>query len=137
MDQLTVAKTACSHLELKMSERQLRDYQPFFDSLADDVELTEATTADSSEIHGKQTLVDAITGTFTGLSEQAQSEDIELERPLEFLSNGDDRVVVLWTECTRNNTTGTITSSTDVVVVMDLHDGLITRMRKFTQPARR
>lgn len=133
MDKLTVAKTACSHLSTRMSERTLSDYQPLFDSLADDVVLIETTSAESTRVDGKQALIDAITGTFTTLSDPEKSEDVELECPLEFLSNDGDHVVVLWTECTRDKTTGITGNSTEVVVMMDFRDGLIARMRKFVQ----
>lgn len=131
MDNVTVAKTACSHLDKKMSERVLSDYQPFFDSLADDVVLTHTSPDGSGEVRGKQAVIESITDTFSTSSSPEVIEDIQLERPLEFI--GDDRVVVLWAECTRNKNTGLTSNGKEVAVVMDFRDGLITRMLKFSQ----
>lgn len=132
VDNVALAKRSCSHLKKSISERELSDYHPFFDSLAEGVVFEYVSPNDSREFRGKQAVVEYVKGLFTTLTSPELEEDVQLEKSLEYLAKG-DRVVVLWVECTKNRKTGVISNSKEVAVIMDFRDGLITRLLRFSQ----
>lgn len=132
IDNVTLAKHSCQHLYTPISQRQLSHYEPFFDSLADDVVLESASPEGNDVTYGKHAVVDQVRTSYLKLVQPEQETDVELERPLEYLTNG-DRVVALWRECSRDKNSGAVTFSREVAVVMDFRDGLICRLRRFSQ----
>lgn len=129
-DLVAAVKAATSHLHKPVSERRIEDYQPFFDSLHEDVTLEYATPEGKGCIRGKRAVVDHVSGLFATLANEQTHDDVQLESPLEFLSNG-ERVVVLWKECKRNKRTGMTEDSKEVAVVYQFRDGLTVRLLRF------
>lgn len=132
VDNVAVAEKHLAYLYKSVSQRQLSDYQEFFDSLADDVVLAYAAPGGAGAIEGKQAVVDHIANLFSSLASEAE-DDTELASDLEFFSNGGDRVVVLWAEHTRNKTTGDTANLKEVSVVLSFRDGLVARIMRFSQ----
>lgn len=131
-DNIEQAKRSCSHLNKPMSERELSDYAPFFNSLADTVVLESASPDGFSVTQGKEAVVRSITAMYSELSRPENEEDIQLERPIEFIG-ANNIVITLWKECTKNIRTGEVSNSKEVVVVMEFEHGLIARIRRFSQ----
>jgi ketosteroid isomerase-like protein len=91
------------------------DFQPFYDALADDVELELSL----GKLRGKEAVVDYLDG----------GETIEFrpfEKPLEYYGRG-DRVVIVGDETFRVKETG-VTHRADWAWVVDVRDGLIRRI---------
>ncbi|MEN3284531.1 MAG: hypothetical protein V7607_5671 [Solirubrobacteraceae bacterium] len=132
MDYVAVTQRTHAHLFKPVSDRVLSDYQPWFDSLADDVLLEYASPEGRGEFRGKEAVIDYISGLFSSLSGDEVIEDVQLERDPEYVTKG-ERVVMLWRENTRNKQTGATTPGKEVVLVMDYGDGKLQRIRRFSQ----
>lgn len=130
-DNIALASKHLAYLNKPVSERELSDYQPFFDSLAEDADLHYTSPDGAGVLEGKQTVVNHITNLFTTLAADVD-DDTELATPLEFFGN-DNRVVVLWTEHTRNKKTGATANAKEVAVVLDVRDSLVSRIMRFSQ----
>jgi len=92
------------------------DYQPFFDALADEVVLKTSV----GEVRGKKELIDYFVNAST------TTEFHPFEKPLEYYGDG-DRVVILGDETFKVRESG-VTHRAEWAWVVDLHDGLITRI---------
>lgn len=133
MDNIALAKKAWSHFTDKKAPRDPSDYQPFFDSLADDVvwkvTCPEETPIFGGERHGKHSVMSLFTD-----EDPFVIEDNELERTPEFLSNG-NRVVMLFAERYSIKKDGTVVASVrnkECAFVMDFREGLISRILLIT-----
>lgn len=91
------------------------DFGPFFDTLADEVVFRTSV----GELRGKQALVDYLTA-------PATIEFNPFEKPFEYYGDG-DRVVILGDETFKVKDTG-LTHRAEWAWVVDVHDGLITRI---------
>ncbi|HEX4815735.1 MAG TPA: nuclear transport factor 2 family protein, partial [Nonomuraea sp.] len=101
------------------------DYQPFFDSLADDVVMSAtipAGTPISGEFRGKQAVLDYF------MDPDAIAEFQPFEKPLEYFTNeNQDRVIILGEETFRFKKTGHV-AQTAYAWVQDFRDGKVTRI---------
>jgi ketosteroid isomerase-like protein len=99
------------------------DWQPLIDHLADDV-VFKATIPDgtpiSGEFRGKQAVVDH-------LVRLGDILEFRQERPREFFGHG-ERVVFLGKESVEIKKSGVTVPDSEYATVLDLHDGLITRL---------
>lgn len=130
IDNVALAKRAWSQAETPIIERSIDDSQPMFDLLAEDVVWKVACPEDTpifgGEFRGKQAVIDY----FTTVNREFQ-EDAWLERPLEFVGDG-DRVLVLGTETYVLSSPKVTISNKEFAIVMDFRDGLIVRMLHIT-----
>ncbi len=92
------------------------DYEPFFDALADDVVFK----TEVGEVRGKQAFIG-----YLATASVTMEFDI-FEKPLEYYGDG-DRVVILGDESFKVKDTGA-THRAEWAWVVDVHDGLITRI---------
>jgi ethanolamine utilization protein EutQ len=92
------------------------DFQPFFDALADDVVVKFSV----GELRGKQAVVDYFANAATTMDFRP------FEKPLEYYGDG-DRAVIVGDETFRVRETG-VTHRAEWAWVVDVHDGLITRI---------
>lgn len=129
---VALARKATAHLATPVSERSLADYRTFFESLTEDVVFEYSSPDGAGEIKGKDAFVDYVNDSLSRLAGPDDKEDVELESPLEFIDDG-DRVIVMWQESVKIRSSGAIHASKEVVIVLYFLDGLIARLRKFSQ----
>ena len=120
MDPVATAKEAFAWLAEKPAKR---DYQAFFDALADDVVFEVAIGCEgtplSEPIRGKHRLAEFFTTT-----QRELCADHWLERPLDFLG-GDEHVVVLGCEGYTIRSTGAVARHKEFAISVGYRDGLI------------
>lgn len=125
IDNVALARKALSHLDARFHERGEGPLQPLFDSLAEDVVFEVPCAPDTPRYgepaRGKQAVIDLF------LSDPEFFEDVEIERPLEFIGNG-DRVVVLFALRYRIKKTGVTFRNKEAALVIDFRYGKIVRM---------
>lgn len=124
-DNVQLAKKALSHLDTEFEDRGGNVLEPLFDSFADDivfhVPCDPASPRYGEPAIGKQAVMDLF------LSDQEFFEDVEIERPLEFLGSG-DRIVVLFALRYTIKKTGETFRDKEVALVIDFRDGKVGRM---------
>lgn len=142
MDKVTLAKQAWlgSITEVQAVKRtgneatvgNYGDYSPLYDLLADDVvwkvTCPEDTMRYGPELRGKHAVIDLF------MSEPEVIEEVDWERPLEFIGRG-DRVVAVGTETYKFRKTGVRLRDRKVAIVMTFRDDLIARILIITNLA--
>lgn len=124
-DNLSLAKKALSHLDTEFDARGGDILKPLFDSFSDDVVFhvpcDPASPRYGRPAIGKQAVMDLF------LSDPDFFEDVEIERPLEFIGNG-DRIVALFALRYTIKKTGRTLRNKEVALVIDFADGKVSRM---------
>ncbi len=133
MSNVELARNALAHLDLRHEDRFASEgvggFSPFFDSLADDAEFWVPCSPDTPRYgepaKGKQAVIELF------LSDPEYFEDINSERPPEFLQLGEDRVLVLFAMGYKIKKTGKTYRNNEIALVMDFRDGKITRIWEY------
>ncbi|PWV74747.1 Ketosteroid isomerase-related protein [Prauserella marina] len=124
-DNLALARRALSHLDTKFSRRESNILQPLFDSFSEDavfwVPCEPNTPRYGEPARGKQQIIDLF------MSDPDFFEGVDIERPVEFIGDG-DRIVATFALRYTIRRTGASYRGKEVALIMDFKDGQIVRM---------
>lgn len=123
IDNVSLAKKAWSFAEITTSKRTRSDFQPFFDLLDENVvwrfDCPDDTPVLGPDLAGKQAVIEFLT-----VGDPEYLQDAWLERPLEFIGDG-DRVIVLGLESYIPKVSGVVIRNKHFAMIHDFRDGLI------------
>lgn len=127
MDNVALAKKAYSWTEVSASERTRKDFEPYFDLLADDVVFkgawSESTPVYGGEFRGREAVKKLIWE-----DDRASVSGNDLEAPSEYIAIEDDSVAIVNKQCYQIKKTGAWVQGIDSCTIMTFRDGLIERI---------